>query len=121
MRTSRGRLVAGALIALAGLVVMAQDGPTKQRQRQILQLVPQLDGTLAEHLARDDESQWDAYAVEVGPRPFMDGWIAIKRATAGRNRSDFVRDRARLVGLMLRVADVLVEHYAYVPPAQYTR
>src|SRR5262245_17361386 len=116
MRTSRRRLVAVTLIVLALLVVMAIVSNNKHTQWPIPQLFPQLDGTLAEHLARDDESQWDAYAVEVGPRPFMDGWIAIKRATAQRNRSDFVRDRARLVGLMLRVADVLVEHYAYVPP-----
>jgi len=120
MRTS-GWLLVGAFVAAAGLGATARHGLVAQRERQILGLVPQLDSTLAVHLAYDDSRQWNAFAAGAGPRPFMDGYIAIIRATGARDRSDFIRDRESLSTLLLRVADVLDEHYAFVAPAHYAR
>lgn len=114
-------MVIGSIVIAVGLGIVAHHGLAAQRERQILRLVPQLDSTLADHVARDDPGRWEAYAVESGPLPFIDGYVAIARTAAARNRSDFERDRGSFEALLLRMTDVLEAHYASPAPARYVR
>jgi len=121
MRLFRKVGLFGLLVVAVGLGLAARYGLSVQRERQIRLMVPQLDSSLAAHLAYDDSSRWTAYAVEVGPRPLMDGYVAVLRAAAARSRPDFMRDRAQLNALLLRVADALATRYACVPQARLAR